>query len=352
MNALDALIDDLTTRQIVPSISLTVRVAGEEVYHRTRGLARTSPPRRASPDQPYDLASVTKVLAGTAVLASLVQDGTLSLHTPAAQHLPGVDPRVTIRHLLQHASGLPAWRKFYLEIDGLPYGTAHTRAHLYERIRSVPLIADPGTTHIYSDIGFLWLLMIAERSTSTPFAQLFHERVTVPSGVVDLRWSWAGAAATEWPCPYRHIGIEGTVHDLNCAALGGVSTHAGLFGTSRAVAQLAEAFLESARENPLYSGLPGATLREFWSAVGPGSHRCGWDSVSRGGYTSTGRFFPDDALGHLGYTGTSVWMSPSRRTTIALLSNRVHPIDDPAPIRRVRPLIHDAVSTLLGWDRP
>ncbi|MCB9675989.1 MAG: beta-lactamase family protein [Alphaproteobacteria bacterium] len=352
MEAVTALLDDLVTRRVVPSISLTVRVAGREVLHHTTGLARYAPPRPAVDDQPYDLASVTKVLAGTAVVASLVEDGTLALDTPAAAHLDGVDPRVTVRHLLQHGSGLPAWRKFYLEIGGRPFGTEATRAHLYDLIRSVPLEADPDTRHVYSDVGFLWLLMICEAATGTPFAQLFHQRVTVPSGVTDLRWGWAGAAATEWPCPYRHVGVEGTVHDLNCASLGGVSTHAGLFGTSRAVARIGEAFVEATRGNPDYAGLPGETLRTFWSLKGPGSHRCGWDGITRGGYTSTGRFFPDDAIGHLGYTGTSIWMSPERRTVVALLTNRAHPIDDPAPIRRVRPLVHDAVATALGWEAP
>ncbi|MEZ4316033.1 MAG: serine hydrolase domain-containing protein [Myxococcota bacterium] len=349
MHALTALLDDLVTRRVVPSISLTVRSEEREVFHHTVGLARYEPPRPVAVDQPYDLASVTKVLAGTAVIASLVEDGTLTLDTPASAHLDGVDPRITVRHLLQHGSGLPAWRKLYLEIGNGAYGTAATRDAVYALIRSVELEADPDTRHVYSDIGFLWLLQIAEAATGTPFAQLFHERVTVPSGVVDLRWGWPGAAATEWPCPYRHVGIEGTVHDLNCASIGGVSTHAGLFGTSRAVAALGEAFLEATRGNPRYDGLPGRTLAAFWAAKGPGSHRCGWDGVTPGA-SSSGRFFPPDSVGHLGYTGTSVWIAPSRRTVVALLTNRAHPIDDPLPIRKLRPLVHDAVATALGWE--
>jgi CubicO group peptidase (beta-lactamase class C family) len=351
MNAapLDALLDDLTTRRVVPSISLCVRVGEDEVYHHTAGAARLDPPRAAVDDQPYDLASVTKVLAGAAVVASLIEDGTLAFDTPAADHLNGVDSRVTIRHLLQHGSGLPAWKRFYATLDGRAPGTAETRRYLYDAIRSVPLVADPDTTHLYSDVGFLWLLLICEAATGRPFAQLFHDRVRVPSGVDDLRWGWPGAAATEWPCPERHVGIEGVVHDLNCASLGGVSTHAGLFGTARAVARLGAAFLGAAAGDSRYDELPGDTLRQMWAMKGPGSHRCGWDGISRGGYTSTGQHFPDDSIGHLGYTGTSLWMSPGRRTAVALLTNRVHPLDDPAPIREVRPLVHDAVAQFLEW---
>ncbi len=346
---LDALLDDLTTRRVVPSISLCIRVGGDEVYHRTAGLARFDPPRVATSDQPYDLASVTKVLGGTAVVASLIEDGTLAFDQPAATWLDGVDPRVTVRQLLQHGSGLPAWRRFYAMLDGRAPGTAATRAFLYDAIRSVPLEADPDSRHTYSDVGFLWLLLICEAATEQPFAQLFHERVRVPSGVDDLRWGWPGAAATEWPCPERHVGIEGVVHDLNCASLGGVSTHAGLFGTSRAVARLGGAFLGAAAGDPRYAGLPGATLQKMWAMQGPGSHRCGWDAISRGGYTSTGAHFPDDTIGHLGYTGTSLWMSPGRQTVVALLTNRVHPLDDAGPIREVRPLVHDAVARFLEW---
>ena len=149
----------------------------------------------------------------------------------------------------------------------------------------------------------------------------------------------------------RGFVVEGTVHDLNAAALGGVSTHAGLFAPARAVAALAERLMLAAMGDLRGRGLPGRALRAQWEVRGPGSHRGGWDTPSRNGYTSTGRFFPDDALGHLGYTGTSVWVVPSRRVTVAFLTNRIHPKDDLAGIRAARPLVHDAVARELGWDR-
>lgn len=335
----------------VPSASLTVRREGREVFHATVGHARLDPARPALDDQPYDLASVTKVLAGTAVIASLIEEGLLSLDTPAATVLGEVDPRVTVLHLLQHSSGLAAWKPFYEDLGAVPFGTAQARALVYADVLAQPVQAEPGTRHTYSDIGFLWLLQIAERVGGKPFAQLFHDRVTVPSGIADLRWGWPLAAATEWPCPFRQVGIEGTVHDLNCASIGGVSTHAGLFGTSRAVAGLGEAFLRAAAGDAAFAGLPGRTLAHLWSLSGVGSHKGGWDGVSRGGYTSTGAHWPDDGVGHLGYTGTSLWMSPSRQVVVALLTNRVHPVDDKEPIRALRPVVHDAVARALGWVR-
>lgn len=349
MKNLRSVLDSAVRDGVVPSASLCVRVDGREVVHHTVGDARRAPNRPALPDQPYDLASVTKVLAGTAVVASLIEDGAIGLHEPVAGHLGAVDERVTVAHLLSHSSGLAAWNRFYLETDGHPFGTRAAREAVYARVLSAPVEATPGSRHTYSDIGFLWLLILAERVGGKPFDQLFHERVRVPSGVDDLRWGWPLAAATEWPCPFRGVGVEGTVHDLNCASLGGVSTHAGLFGTARAVARLGEAFLRAAAGDPAFSALPGPTLRRLWDLRGAGSHRGGWDGVSRGGYTSTGSHWPDDGVGHLGYTGTSIWMSPGRKTVVALLTNRVHPIDDKAPIRALRPLVHDAVARELGW---
>ena len=200
---------------------------------------------------------------------------------------------------------------------------------------------------MYSDIGFMILLALVEEVAGRSFDYLFRRRVLDRAGVDDLRWGWPGAAATEI-CPVRGVLVEGTVHDLNCAALGGVSTHAGLFGTARSVALLAERLMDAVLEPKAHKGLPGRTLGRFWRMDGPGSHKGGWDTKSDP-YTSTGRYWPDDAIGHLGYTGTSVWLSPSKRTICAFLTNRVHPKDDKGPIREIRPLVHDAVAKELGW---
>lgn len=334
------------------SISVSLWIDGAERYRHTTGVARLDPPLPAVDDQAYDLASVTKVLAGTSVTASLIEEGLLSLDTPVSDvlgalptHADATRP-ILVRDLLQHGSGLPAWHPFYRDVYG-PFGTRATREAVFAAVNATEPVAAPGERHIYSDVGFLQLLQVLETVTGQRIDTLFYERIAGPAGVTDLRYGWPFAAATEWPCPHRRVGVQGTVHDLNCASIGGASTHAGLFGTARAVGQLCSAFLAAARGER--SGLPGATLRAFWGQQGPGSHRCGWDTISRGGYTSTGAHFPDDSLGHLGYTGTSVWMSPERRTVAVVLSNRVHPIDDTAAIRRIRPVIHDAIAEHLEW---
>ena len=346
---LDRELRDILSRYRIPSVSLAVRTDAREVLHATVGHARLDPARPAAEDQPYDLASLTKALAGAPVTAALVAAGRVSWEDPVAAVLADVDPRVTVAHLLAHSAGYPAWRPLYAEAKDA-WGLAETRRLLLGVARRTPLESAPGTAHRYSDLGFLVLLDLLETVGEAPFDVLFRERILEPAGIGDLHWGWPGAAATE-ACPVRGFVVEGTVHDLNAAALGGVSTHAGLFGPARTVAELAEALMLAALRHPAHAALPGRALRQQWQLTGPGTHRGGWDTVTRDGYTSTGRFFPRDALGHLGYTGTSVWVVPSRRTTIAVLTNRIHPEDDLTGIRAARPAIHDAVARMLGWDQ-
>ncbi|MEQ1567525.1 MAG: serine hydrolase, partial [Myxococcota bacterium] len=146
---------------------------------------------------------------------------------------------------------------------------------------------------------------------------------------------WPGAAATERGTP------RGVVHDPVARAMGGVSSHAGLFGAAAEVARLAEQVVDAADGRP--SAVPGRYLAGLWAA----GHRGGWDRPSPGG--ATGGRWPADTVGHLGYTGTSVWVARRERVVVALLTNRVHPDDAKDAIRIVRPRIHDAVAEELGW---
>ena len=343
---IDAVLDDLLAEGRIPALSVCVRVDGVERYHRTVGVSRREPVRHARPDEAFDLASVTKALAGSTVFASLIAEGRLTVDTPVSRWWPEVDPRLTVGHLLEHSSGWPAWRPFYAGTQ-VAWGTAAARAAVFAAVRSTPLEVPPGTRHVYSDLGYLALTAIAEAETSQPFDALFYRRVQAVAEVADLRWGWPSAAATEC-CPVRGILIEGTVHDLNCASIGGVSAHAGLFGTARAVATLAERCLWATLGDTRGRGLPGGALAALWAHGGVGSHCHGWDTVTRGGYSAAGAWFPDDARGHLGYTGTSVWVVPSWRASIACLTNRVHPVDDKDAIRAARPRLHDAVARHLG----
>lgn len=344
-----ALIDELVETSSIPSASLHVRVDGAVALHHTAGLARLDPLRRAVADQVYDLASLTKALVASTVAASLVEDGTLDLDASVADHVPAVDERITLAHLLTHSAGLPKWNDFYARTSA-PWGSHEARRQIMVMARTTHIIEEPGTKHIYTDIGFLILLGLLESAGRAPLDQLFDQRIAIPAGVAGLRWGHPDAAATE-RCPVRGAVVQGQVHDLNCFAMGGVSTHAGLFGSAREVGALGDALLGAVRRPEDHPRLPGATLGRLWTLRGAGSHAGGWDTPTRGGYTSTGRWFPDDAVGHLGYTGTSLWIAPTRHTVVVLLTNRVHPNDDLADIRRIRPIVHDAVAGALGWPQ-
>lgn len=334
----------------IPSISLNVRVNGEEVFHHTRGVVNLVTGQTTMENQLYDLASLTKILVTTPIVASLVEEGALSLDTPLSSFLGDLDPRITLSQILTHTAGFAAWMPFYREIEPLEWGAPSALKKILQRAAMSPLAHDPGTVHEYSDIGFLVLMQCLQNITGQELSTLFTERICVPNQISTLTWGGDTAAATE-QCPVRDRLIVGEVHDLNGSAMGGVSTHAGLFGDARSVGQLAEAYMNALNAPDQSPLLPGRALGEFAQHRGLGSHYCGFDGISATGYTSTGRFFPDDTIGHLGYTGTSLWMSPSKRCVVTCLTNRIHPVDEKSGIRHVRPIIHDAVARFLNWDK-
>ena len=339
-------VDAIVAEGRIPSISVAVRVGGEEVLRYATGWARIEPARAVDAATPYDLASVTNPFAGAAVAAALVRAGVLALDGPVADVLPDVHPAVTARHLLAHASGYPAWAPLYASVPAHQWGEPAARRALFDAARRAPLVAAPGASHTYSDLGFLVLCELLEAVGGARIDALTRQLLLAPAGV-DLRWGWPGAAATEL-CPVRGRVVEGEVHDLNTAAMGGVSTHAGLFGAAADVARLADALIDAAQGRR--DDLPD--LGPFWAARGPGSHRLGWDGVSAGSYTSTGGSWPADGVGHLGYTGTSVWLAPRERVVVVLLTNRVHPVDDKEAIRAARPRVHAAGARALRWRGP
>ena len=346
MNVIDQTLQHVLAETPIPSVSLNVQVAGQDVYHRTLGMASLHPPVAALDNQPYDLASLTKPLVGSTLAATLLEQGRLALDQPVRSVLAQVDPRITLAHLLTHSAGLPAHHRFY-QLPTTAWGLHTTRRQVLERAKTTRVACEPGTVHRYTDIGFMILCDLIETRAGSRLDQLFFSHIMQPTGVRDLAWGWPMAAATE-RCPVRGRVIVGTVHDLNAACMGGISAHAGLFGTARAVSTLGSALIDAVQgRGP--SGLPGKALGTLWTLPGPGSHVGGWDTPSATGYTSTGSHFPQDGVGHLGYTGTSLWMSPGHQTVVTLLTNRVHPADDLTHIRKVRPMIHNAVAQFLGW---
>ncbi len=318
----------------------------------------------------FDLASLTKVLSTAPLVLLAVRRGEVRLQDPVCQYIPTFvgdgRARIEISHLLEHSSGLAAWRPYYEEVVASGGGALVATAEGLEAVRGMVAAerpgVGPGERAEYSDLGFILLDWIIEKACGKSCDSLFAQRVARPLGLtevffVDLKSSRRAArarrgrrfAATE-RCPWRGRVLCGEVHDDNAYVMGGVSGHAGLFGTASGVAQLARAWLEAfcGREGLFPPDLARIFRRR--SRV-PGSTRTlGFDTPSPDGSQAGGRMGPN-TVGHLGLTGTSLWIDPDRELCVVLLTNRVHPSRDNEAISEFRPGLHDAVAELVELER-
>lgn len=294
----------------------------------------------------WDLASLTKVVGLTSAMMLLVESRVVDLGAPVQRYLPEFRGRwkegVTVRHLLTHSSGLPAWRPLYKETE--------TPAAAMVLSIATPLDTAPGIRMVYSDLGAIILGEIVTRVSGRPFDAFVRERVFEPLGMretmfrpaVDLRDRIAPTEVDPW----RQRHLRGEVHDENAFALGGVSSHAGLFSSARDLVRLARMYLEGG----VIDGrrfLTEGTIALFTSVQDSMlSHRAlGWETPN--GTNSAGRLMSKRAFGHTGFTGTSIWMDPERGVFVLLLTNRVNPTREHRGITAVRIAVADAAMAAL-----
>lgn len=359
--------------RIFPGAVLLVRFRGELVYQQACGNAALFPqPKPTTLDTLYDLASLTKPLATATATLCLVQDGTLRLQDPIEAHLPELHGTevgsATLAHLLHHSSGLPGWRPLYEGIAAQErerpgfLGSDEACRLAMESIGREPLIHPIGSHSLYSDLGFILLGMCLQRIAGASLHELCRMRIYEPLGVDELMFQpvaskeqrdhrghhWRGFIAPTEDDPWRGRILLGEVHDENAYALGGCAGHAGLFGTAAAVLVLADVWLDG------YLGrsdfLSPSWVRQFVTrspTMPQSSWGLGWDTPSQP--SSSGRHLSSQSFGHLGFTGTSLWIDPLVELEIVLLSNRVHPSRRDTRIQQFRPLIHDIVyETIVG----
>ena len=296
-----------------------------------------------TPETIFDLASVSKIVGTTAMAMQLYESGHLDLDVPVAGIIPEFargDARrrdVTVRMLLAHSSGLPAYVRLYRD--------AHRREDLLQAALAVPLEADPETRTEYSDIGFIILGAALERIADESL-QSFCERIVFgPLGMhhttycppAELRPS---IPPSEDDREFRKRIIQGEVQDENASVLGGVAGHAGLFSNAADLAVFAHCMLQNGR--PI---LRPETVKLFTRRHSAGLRPLGWDIPSAP--SQSGRYFSPRSFGHLGYTGTSLWIGPERQLAVVLLTNRTWPDKQSQLIKQVRPLFHDAVVEAL-----
>lgn len=311
------------------------------------GTITLDPPVPAEVDTPYDLASLTKAVATTTVLMQLTAGGQLQLGEHVATFFAdwrGADrAAVTIQDLLEHASGLPARL-----VDPPPA----SRREFEHDIATIALEYPPGARSIYSDLGFLLLGFIAEQRGHATLAQQFSDIAVrlKPDGPLtfNLEADARRRAAPTLPMDddvRRGRMLVGEVHDNYAAALGGAAGHAGLFGTAPAVGAFARFMLRAARgEEGLPAPFTPALVQRFItrSAV-PGSSRAlGWDTMLPS--SSCGSRMSASAFGHVGFTGTSLWVDPGRDRYFVLLTNRACGGGTLDEMRNVRRAFHDALG--------
>ena len=308
-----------------------------------------APGEPVTPATWFDLASLSKPIATTTVALALAAEGRLDLDAPVSRYRPSfAHPGVTVRHLLTHASGLPAWLPLHERLRGRP----DARRTAAELVDETPLEAPPGARAVYSDLGFITLGAVLEQVGEARLDALFERYVRGPFGLVETGFApigerppWppgASVAATE-DSAWRGGVLEGAVHDDTAWAMGGVAGHAGLFATGRDVYRFCARWLalREGEPGPIPRRLVEETFRRQGAPVT--TRTLGWDTPTEGA-SAAGSRFALDSIGHLGYSGTSMWIDPSRRLVAVLLTNRVHPTRENRRIQAFRPRFHDLVA--------
>jgi CubicO group peptidase (beta-lactamase class C family) len=335
---------------------------GEWLEHLSvRGLAVARPERLPmARETVFDLASLTKVLATTTAVMLLVEQGTLALDEPVAKWLPHFAERdkqaVTLRHLLTHSSGLRPWRGFHetlLERERKKgerwIGTPAAKDWILESICRSALVHDPGTAAVYGDLDFIVLGAVVEAAAGQPLDAFCKERIFAPLAMNQTRFlreplaeaERRAFAATE-NCPWRGRIVWGEVHDPNAAAMGGVAGHAGLFAPADDVLRFATALLDVWHGRSEF--VSRERLVEFATRqnLPAGSDwALGWDTPTPGG-SSSGHHFSAQSIGHLGFTGTSLWIDLDAEAVVVMLTNRIHLVAKRSKFT-LRAEIHDLV---------
>lgn len=368
-NSLAGLLRDAIVTRVIPGAVVTAGRPGAPPFVLAMGQRQTDPEgAEVTADTVYDLASLTKALVTSVLVMRAVGEGRLELDAPWAHYLPGIagdPPPVTIRRVLAHAGGFPAHRKFYEELldadDPRPVG-----ADAVVRLAAAePLVYPTGSRSLYSDLGFILLGAVVQQVLGARLDELAKRLIFEPLGLglgfVDLVAQAPAPTLGGYPvapterCPIRRRLLVGEVHDLNAFAMGGIAGHAGLFGRAADVLRLALALCAAYHGRgfdvsaPL---VPQQILREFWQPAGvPGSTwRLGWDGPSDRG-SLAGDLISRRAVGHLGFTGCSLWIDPEQETCVVVLTNRVHPdVRDDPRFRALRPALHDAALQAIGYQ--
>jgi CubicO group peptidase (beta-lactamase class C family) len=343
---MEHLLDDALASGLGSAAALAVGDAGVEVLRVVRGLSRSVPDAGYPIDERtlFDVASLTKPMSTVAIAMVLVGEGRLDLDAPVRRWIGGAATTGTVAQLLGHAAGCAAHIEFFREMRDSP-----SRTELVERAAAHPC-GEPGVATIYSDLGYIQAGAVVERAAGMPLEAAFQTFVVEPLGL-SAKYGPVDAAVSTEIDEFRGL-VTGRVHDENAFYGGGVCGHAGVFASIDDVSKFARALALTLAGNPQGRLRTDVVARFVTTAMAPNtSWRLGWDTPSTTpGVSHAGDRWPrEHAIGHLGFTGTSLWLDPPRRRWSVLLTNRVHPSrfgDTADRIKALRRAVNDAAIAL------
>ena len=340
----DSIIYNGITEKAFPGAALLINLDGKTIYKKGFGnFTYDSDSPDVNPSTIYDLASLTKVIATTTAAMICIDKNYFNLDDKVEKYIPefGTNEKenITIRNLLLHNSGLPAWKKFY--------NKNLTKKQILSDVYSSELDYKTGSKTVYSDLGMIVLGKIIEKVTNASLDKFCEKEIFKPLKMNDTFFNPPDSVKyrippTENDTYWRNRLIKGEVHDETASLLGGVSGHAGLFSNVENI----EKFLLMILNKGVYQNkklINSETIDLFTKRQSQESSRAlGWDTKSETG-SSAGNLFGKNSFGHTGFTGTSIWVDPDRNLFVVFLTNRVYPSRENKKLLSIRPKLHDAV---------
>jgi CubicO group peptidase (beta-lactamase class C family) len=345
---IDEIIQSAIKDSAFPGSVVLVSKEGKVIYEKAFGhLTYDDTSAAVTKNTIYDIASLTKVIASTTAVMICYDKNLFSLDDPVAKYITEFSQngkeKVTIKNLLLHNSGLPAFKRFYNN-----YSSAD---EIINDIYKMPLSYETESKTVYSDLGFITLQKIIEQVTGKEFDVFCKEEIFIPLQMNSTFFNPPDSlqykiAPTEYDNSWRNKLVWGKVHDETSVLLNGVAGHAGLFSTAQDISNLLILLLNDGA----FDGnqiIKSATVKLFTTRYSDKSTRAlGWDTKSGEG-SSAGELFDTTSFGHTGFTGTSVWVDPTKDLFVVFLTNRIYPTRKNKKLYKVRPALHDAIINAL-----
>jgi CubicO group peptidase (beta-lactamase class C family) len=341
---IDEIIQSAIKDSAFPGSVVLVSKEGKVIYEKAFGhLTYDDTSAAVTKNTIYDIASLTKVIASTTAVMICYDKNLFSLDDPVAKYITEFSQngkeKVTIKNLLLHNSGLPAFKRFY--------GNYSSADEVINDIYKTPLNYETGSKTVYSDLGFITLVKVVEQVTGQRFDVFCKDWIFIPLQMNSTFFNPADSiiyniAPTEYDNYWRNKLVWGEVHDETALLLNGVAGHAGLFSTAKDLSNLLLLLLNGGTFND-HKIIKPTTVKLFSTRYSDKSTRAlGWDTKSRG-KSSAGNLFDLTSIGHTGFTGTSVWVDPTKDLFVVFLTNRIYPTRKNKKLYKVRPALHDAI---------